>query len=94
MQYLFSHFMFMCDLNFTGPENISSTDFIKEGWSRQWNKIQSHSNEIIVGKITIKPNEDLIKDNQVSTIKFLYIYIFLQGSIYCKIKINSSIKFL
>lgn len=39
----------------TGPTDVGSLEFIKEGWCREWNKDRNIAAEILVGEVTIKP---------------------------------------
>lgn len=39
----------------TGPVDIGTFEFIKEGWSREWNKVKNYASETIVGEITLRP---------------------------------------
>ncbi|XP_066950920.1 acylglycerol kinase, mitochondrial-like isoform X8 [Macrobrachium rosenbergii] len=41
-----------------GSTDTGAFDFIKEGWSREWNKIKNYTSEISVGEITIQPTGD------------------------------------
>lgn len=41
----------------TGPANIGTLEFIKEGWSREWDKVKSYASEINIGEIILRPSE-------------------------------------
>ncbi|XP_042213044.1 uncharacterized protein LOC121860085 [Homarus americanus] len=43
----------------TGPANVGTFDFIKEGWSREWNKLKSYASETTVGEVTLRPTGDV-----------------------------------
>ncbi|KAK7067193.1 hypothetical protein SK128_024522 [Halocaridina rubra] len=39
----------------TGPSNVGAFQFIREGWSREWNKISSYATETLVGELILRP---------------------------------------
>merc|ERR1712126_341747 len=46
----------------TGPSDVGSVDFIKEGFASEWSRERNIATEMLVGELTIKPKRSTLDD--------------------------------